>query len=166
MSKSDDDLTKPLIKKVMFNPNVDVRDSLTTDDGVISYHQTPYALDGPKTDSVSKIAGITGITGIGTTRFGFSKSTKSIDKDVAANIADAEKKMSEEDAELTLQKMRDKAHKLKYGECDDEKPCCGDKCTILGGKKTKRRRYTRKYTKKHRSRKSRRSKKGSKNNKK
>jgi hypothetical protein len=47
----------------------------------------------------------------------------------------------------------------------DKKSRCG-KCTILGGKKTKRRRYTRKYTKRHRSRKSRKNKKSSKNNKK
>jgi hypothetical protein len=159
-----DDLTKPLIEKkgVMFNPNVDVRESLTTN-GVISYHQKPYALDGPKTDSTSKNKS----NNIGTTRFGFSESTKQFDEEEAAKIEAAEKKMIEEDAELNLQKMRAETHRLKYGdECDDEKQCCGDKCTILGGKKTKRKRYTRKYTKKHRSRKSRRSKKGSKNNKK
>jgi hypothetical protein len=63
---------------------------------------------------------------------------------------------------------RDEAHRLKYGdECDDGQSCCGgDKCRILGGKKTKRRRYNKKQSKRNRSRKSRRSKKRSKNNKK
>ena len=157
-----DDLTKPLIEKkgVMFNPSVDVRESLSTN-GVVSYHQKPYALDGPKTDSTSKHKSIE------PTRFGFSTLTKQFDEKEAAKIEEAEKKMIEEDAELNLQKMIAETHKLKYGdECDDEKPCCGEDCVVSGGKKTKRRRYTRKYTKKHRSRKSRRSKKGSKNNKK
>ena len=159
-----DELTKPLIEKkgVRFNPSVDVRESLTTN-GVISYHQKPYALDGPKTDSTSKHK----THGLGPTRFGFSKSTKQFDEKEASKIEEAEKKMIEEDAELNLQKMRAETHRLKYGdECDDEKPCCGKHCVVSGGKKTKRRRYTRKYTKKYRSRKSRRSKKGSKNNKK
>jgi hypothetical protein len=159
-----DDLTKPLIEKkgVTFSPNVDVRESLDTN-GVISYHEKPYALDGPKTITEEKIKS----TNIGTTRFGFSKTTQPFDKEEADNIEAAEKKMIEEDAELNLQKMRAKAHRLKYGdECDDGQSCCGDKCTILGGKKTKRRRYNKKQSKRQRSRKSRRSKKRSKNNKK
>ena len=148
-------------KRITFDPDVVVRESLSTD-GEIS-----YPLDDPSSRKVTENQYKNKTDNLGTTRFGFSETTPLFDKKQAAMIKAAEKQSRYDDSELNLEKMRAETHRRKYGdECDDGQPCCGDKCTILGGKKTKRRRYTRKYTKKHRSRKSRRSKKGSKNNKK
>jgi hypothetical protein len=167
-----DDLTKPLIEKkgVTFYPNVDVRDSLVTN-GVISYHEKPYALDGLKTSSTSKNKS----DDIDETRFGSSTTAKPLDPKVLQNIKKEKQELKKKDEFRA--KYGDEAFKIEYGEdeftriygseCDDGQSCCGGKkCTILGGKKTKRRRYNKKQSKRNRSRKSRKNKKSSKNNKK
>jgi len=166
-----DDLTKPLIEKkgVTFYPNVDVRDSLVTN-GVISYHEKPYALDGPKTSSTSKNKS----DGVDETRFGSSTTAKPLDPKLLRNIQKEKQELKKKDEFRA--KYGDEAFKIEYGEdeftriygseCDGDKPCCNDKCTLVGGKKTKRRKYTKKQSKRHRGRKSRKNKKSSKNNKK
>jgi len=166
-----DDLTKPLIEKkgVTFYPNVDVRDSLVTN-GVISYHEKPYALDGTKTTSTSKNKS----SNVDETRFGSSTTAKPLDPKVLQNIEKEKQELKKKDEFRA--KYGDEAFKIEYGEdeftriygseCDGDKPCCNDKCTLVGGKKTKRRKYTKKQSKRQRSRKSRKNKKSSKNNKK
>jgi len=166
-----DDLTKPLIEKkgVTFYPNVDVRESLDTN-GVISYHEKPYALVGPNTISTSKNKS----GKVDETRFGSSTTAKPLDPKLLRNIKKENQELKNKDEFRA--RYGDEAFKIEYGEdeftriygseCDGDKPCCNDKCTLVGGKKTKRRKYTKNQSKRQGSRKSRRSKKRSKNNKK
>lgn len=161
---SDDDLTEPLIgeKSVRFAEDVSVRES----DLLYPTGQRHYSVDDDKTISTSKNKSVN----IGKTRFGISETAKILDPEELKKIQYDKEELIKKD--VYRSKYGDDEFKNEYGEkefsrlygseCDDGKPCCGDKCIILGGKKTKRRRYT----KKHRSRKSRRSKKSSKNNKK
>jgi hypothetical protein len=169
---SDDELTKPLIgeKSIRFDDEVSVRDSLVTN-GVISYHEKPYSMDGHKTESRSKNKS----DDIDETRFGISTTAKPLDPKVLQNIKKEKQELKKKDEFRA--RYGDEAFKIEYGEdeftriygseCDDGQSCCGGKkCRILGGKKTKRRKYTKKRSKRNRSRKSRKNKKSSKNNKK
>jgi hypothetical protein len=166
------DLTKPLIgdKSVMddrknsvsFGEEVSVRESLLYPNG-----ERHYSLDGPKTESRSKNKS----GDIDETRFGSSTTAKPLDPEELQKIQKEKQELNKKDKYRA--KHGDEAFKIEYGddeftriygsECDHDKPCCGNKCTLVGGKKTKRRRYTKKQSKRQRSRKSRRSKKSSKN---
>ena len=177
-----DELTKPLIEKsVSFADDGNVS---FADDGNVSFArdiyvresepelfsqngERYYSLDGDKTDATSKNKS----AHIGETRFGRSKTTKKLDPEQLQNIKNEEEEIIKKDAYRI--KYGDDEFKNQYGdgefrrlygsECDDEKKCCGEKCGIMGGKKTKHRRYTKKHTRRHRSKKSRRNKKSSKN---
>ena len=159
-----DDLTEKLIgeKSIQFDKEVSVRDSLSPNG------ESLHSLYGDKTDSRSKNKS----NDMRPTRFGSSTTAKPLDPEELQKIKDGEKDITIKDK--YLKKNGKDEFIAEYGEeeynklyvCDDEKSCCGKDCVVSGGKKTKRRRYTRKYTKKYRSRKSRKSKKGSRNNKK
>jgi hypothetical protein len=163
---SDDELIKPLIgeKIIRFDDEVSVRDSLSPNG------ERLYSMDGHKTESRSKNKS----GDIDETRFGSSTTAKPLDPKLLQNIKKEKQELKRKDEFRA--KYGDEAFKIEYGddeftriygsECDGDKPCCGENCVVLGGKKTTRRRYTRKHNKRQRSRKSRRSKKSSKNNKK
>jgi len=119
-----------------------------------------------------------------TTKIGFSSKAELPDPDYWFSTkqrekAKQEKRKEAEGEEWTIEKAEKKAEGDQVTFCSTLGKCMTITLTagalaavatkqlgLWGGKKTKRRRYTRKYTKKHRSRKSRRSKKSSKNNKK
>lgn len=126
---------------------------------VVRASDVEYPLDGPKTDSTSKNKS----NDMGKTRFGPSKKEEfyRLSRGFWQSRREKDKAISEKEEETNC------CGKWSMDNVKEDKTSsCRDKCTIVGGKKTKRIRYTRKYTKKHRSRKSRRSKNGSKNNKK
>jgi|LakMenEpi03Aug12_release.lakeMendotaPanAssembly.Ray.scaffolds.fasta_scaffold956554_1 hypothetical protein len=163
-----DELTKPLIeksvaddRKVSFADDVFVRES-----GLFSKNgERLYSVDGNKTNSTSKNKS----DHIGPTRFGSSETAKKLDPEQLQKIKNEEEEIRIKDKYLKKNGMEEFI--AEYGEdeykklyvCDDEKKCCGEKCGIMGGKKTKRRRYTKKHTRRHRSKKSHRNKKSSKN---
>jgi len=165
---SDDELTKPLLEndKVVKEGEKENQwedyESEEDEKGVkfntkVRASGVEYTLDGPKTIS-------TGVKKkVRKTRFGTSGNEKLTrpGPELWQSIDEQDNAVDEKNKERNC-----------FGEWSmdnvngDKKSCCGEKCTILGGKKTKRRRYNKKQSKRNRSRKSRRSKKRSKNNKK